>query len=874
MKVPALALRPSLIVLLVVAIPVAAQENKPSDYSGKPLGDWIKALRTGGNTDYFQACEALGPNGPYAKVAVPALIEAFKDKAKDKDWILGREPAETLAAHGARAVPNLIQALKRPEREIREGAAETLGLIRPRAKEAIPAPLIATKDSDSWVRGVALGSLGVVGRSSPEAMKALVAAFHDEDEGNRRVAISVLGEWGKRAEPAVPELIAALKDKKTRFESAVAFARIGPEAKTAVGALRQALQDETKPYTREKLVQALGAIGRDAREAVPDLRKLLGAGEGDVGQAAAYALGQMGPAATSAVPELIAAAKSNGAAIWALGQIGPDAESAVPVLLEALQIKNPTRQQTYAFPQFAAALAGIGPEARAAVPRLIELATDRRIDQFVRRAMAETLFKIEPETAARLHMETAYLDIRLGKIADIKLGPRPPITEEAKKEIKSLIRKLAEMDSPDFGLSATMSGHAFAPLPDQEHAGMMVLTDHKFQRSDALRLLVEKGPDALPFLLDALDDATPTKLKMDHNSGPIGFMGFGDELSINPLNPVERRSPAPKRMEEPDEDEETGFLKTYAVRVGCFVAIGQIVGRAYQAVRYQPSAIVIINSPVQSKEFRERIRAIWSSQDPTKKLFESLLRDYATEPIVERDVLYGTHEATRQQAEAAMRLLYYFPRESTPLISERLKRLVITRPTSERREDRWERDRANGAYVADFLEAVTWCREPAIRSVVLDIFQRTDDPVVIEALIPSLAQAESRVVLSRLRDLLNRLPAMEQDTRGDGFRWLRLLAEHMGDAARLEFERYLDKASLQRRATICMVLEESRPKWALEFLTPMLVDREGVGLLVCDMAANALSVLYPEMKFDWQASREERDRQIEKMREQIARKKK
>jgi HEAT repeat protein len=875
MKIPALALRLSLIMLLLIMVPPSvAQENKPPDYSSKPLGEWTKALKTSKNSQpYFHAMEALGPDGPYAKVAVPALIEAFKDK----DWRIAGQPAETLASHGAAVVPNLIQALKRPESEIRTGVAEALGLVRPRAREAVPALIVAAKDSDSWVRGQALASLGVVGRSSPEAMKAVIAALQDQNEGTRRVAIGVLGDWGRRAKPAVPGLITTVKDKKTRHEAAEAFVKIGPEAKAAVEALREALLDETRPYTREKLIQALGAIGPDAREAIPDLEKLLHDPEGEVWQAAAYALGQMGTAAKSAVPELIALAKrGNGASIWALGQIGPDAKDAVPLLLEALQIKNPTHQQTYAFPPIAAALGGIGPEARVAVPRLAELATDRGIDRYVRQAMAEAIFKIDPEAAARLHMDTAYLNIRQGKIADIKPHSRAAITEEQKKDIRSLIKKLADIDRADFGVSATMTGYAFAPLPDQEHAGMMMITDHKLQRFDALRRLVEKGPDALPFLLEALDDKTPTKLTIVHGSGPIGFMGFADELGINPLNPDERRPRDQKPMEEPDDAEETGFLETYTVRVGdiCFVALGQIVGRAYQAVRYQPTAIEIINSPVHSKEFRECIRAIWSSQDPTKKLFGSLLRDYATEAIAENGVLYGAHEATQRQADAAMRLLYYFPKESTPLIAERLKRLVVTKPKSEKREDRWQREQANGLYVEDFLKAVAWCKEPAIRSVILDIFRRTDDAKVMAAIVSSLKETEPEIILSRLRDLLKKLPATEKDSRGEGHEWLRLLAEYLGDTAKPEFERYLDKASEQRRWTVCSVLEETRPKWALEFLAPMLADRTGEGVRVCDKAAEVLSQIHPELKFDMEGTGEERDRQIEKIREQIASKKK
>src|SRR5262249_50307293 len=149
------------------------------------------------------------------------------------------------------------------------------------------------------------------------------------------------------------------------------------------------------------------------------------------------------------------------------------------------------------------------------------------------------------------------------------------------------------------------------------------------------RSLVEIGPDALPFLLEALEDKTPTKLKVTHNFG-IGGMWFSAELDRNPLSPVEKRALSKVLTKADDEDDEDDTRPhSYTVKVGdvCFVAIGQIVGRHYLAVRYQPTAIIVINSPVQTKELRERVRAIWSSKDPARTLLDSLLLDYATQGI-------------------------------------------------------------------------------------------------------------------------------------------------------------------------------------------------------------------------------------------------
>jgi hypothetical protein len=51
----------------------------------------------------------------------------------------------------------------------------------------------------------------------------------------------------------------------------------------------------------------------------------------------------------------------------------------------------------------------------------------------------------------------------------------------------------------------------------------MVLTDHRLKTSEDFHWLVASGLRALPFLLEALDDKTPTKLSSS-NGGFFGIM--------------------------------------------------------------------------------------------------------------------------------------------------------------------------------------------------------------------------------------------------------------------------------------------------------------------------------------------------------------
>src|SRR5262249_52651058 len=357
--------------------------------------------------------------------------------------------------------------------------------------------------------------------------------------------------------------------------------------------------------------------------------------------------------------------------------------------------------------------------------------------------------------AARLKIKTAYLNIRLNKIPALKLEPRPPLTEAEKKEIKSLIAKLAEIDSPDYGMAATLSGSAFAPVAGHEHWGAGLLTDHQLKRSGTLTELVSKGPAALPFLLDALEIKTPSKLRMD-NTGLM--LSFGSQLNINPINARERLITERKaKLEEEDDDDDRQVSSPLCVGDICFVALGQIVGRHYQAVHYIPSGWAAVNSPARNKEFRDRIRAIWSSEDPNKKLLDSLLLDYSTDGIFNGTSLDGWYEGSERQIEAAMRLLYYFPKESAAMIAERLKDMETKKPKPGL--EAWMmREVKNGVRTTDFLKAVNWCQEPTVRDALLDVFRRTDDAALMLAALPSVQESHRELVMPRFQILLNSLP--------------------------------------------------------------------------------------------------------------------
>jgi hypothetical protein len=206
--------------------------------------------------------------------------------------------------------------------------------------------------------------------------------------------------------------------------------------------------------------------------------------------------------------------------------------------------------------------------------------------------------------------EPGAVTVELGELPEMRLGPAPAVGAAQAKRIRGLIAALAELDQPDLGLSAALSGGAFAPLPGQGRVDALLLGAAGHGPSEAMQALVRLGPDALPFLLDALDDPTPTRLTIKHE-GFFSATWHGGELPLNPVNPAERGAvgrAARLRRDGP-------HVGSHRLKVGdvCFVAIGQIVGRQYQAVRYQPTACVVLNCPAHDARLCASVRAIWRS---------------------------------------------------------------------------------------------------------------------------------------------------------------------------------------------------------------------------------------------------------------------
>jgi HEAT repeat protein len=413
---------------------------------GAPAADMLAAaVQDPQATDRAWSVRCLGEIGPKARAAIPALMGALKEEKTDlrleAAWALLRiAPGPGRKA----AVPVLLALLKEPSLGLRANVLATLEDVGPdKAVVQALCPLIAKWREDGFIdnshRWHAEEILGKMGPDAVEAVPVLRAALQHGDAYIRQNAAVALWQIGRHRE-GIPVLVRELRLKEwsIRGQAAKALGRIGPGAREALPALRDALQwrsDRISPHVALALWRVAGPEGADPgsaadrRQAVELLIGMLREGDRFVRWAALDALATIGPEARPAVPALVPLLKDEDAqtrqpAVAVLGVLARQAPEAVaplcwalddravavraqaarclyrlgrwhpralPALKEALE-----RDPTAAPPEDV--LRALGPEARALVPPLLRAL--RHPERRIYLAAARTLQAIDPQAAA------------------------------------------------------------------------------------------------------------------------------------------------------------------------------------------------------------------------------------------------------------------------------------------------------------------------------------------------------------------------------------------------------------------------------------------------------------------------------------------
>jgi HEAT repeat protein len=413
----------------------------------------VEALRDSDAAKREAAVDVLGRIGPPARTAILPVLAALKDKSPAVALMAAMAVAQIDATRGGAAVKLLTNSLDLPGASIaladlghtaRAAVPELIAALKPRKEiahdelirlhvqlalarigtAAVPALIAALKDKREGVAPLAAGALGWVLPPPKEAVAALRAALKN-DRAHAAVYADALGQLGSLALPAVPDLTNLLTDAASRTEAAVALVRIDPHqaakivpmlikdlqaedekqrqaavvAVTRLGPAAQSAADALTALLRDRLLTELEIIALHEvwPGAIPGLINLLKAPDVDCRKRALFALGQIGPAARSAIKPLIAALSDRDSDVRAgaahvLEQIGPDAAEAVPALIANLQASDAAVRSSAAV-----ALGTIGPAAEEARRPLLECLLDP--EERVRYAAALSLGRIDPHFA-------------------------------------------------------------------------------------------------------------------------------------------------------------------------------------------------------------------------------------------------------------------------------------------------------------------------------------------------------------------------------------------------------------------------------------------------------------------------------------------
>jgi hypothetical protein len=215
--------------------------------------------------------------------------------------------------------------------------------------------------------------------------------------------------------------------------------------------------------------------------------------------------------------------------------------------------------------------------------------------------------------------------------------------------VANLIDDLVDIDAQAPGLHSTALVRTFIADNSPSEFGGGVIGSAAPKNFPQMTELVRRGASSLPLLIKHLDDERPTKLTVGGDF--FMFRYFSDEYDSKRLAPRERSAGLEKN-----------FDGEYTVRVGdvCYALIGQIVNRNLLAIRYQPSAGLVVNSPIEAPILIEEVKRDWADID-AKEHMASLLADaragkdlWEYEPALRRLRFYYPDEY-RHQAVGALK---------------------------------------------------------------------------------------------------------------------------------------------------------------------------------------------------------------------------
>jgi HEAT repeat protein len=225
------------------------------------------------------------------------LMDIATGVGKLNERLVALELLGTRKDEAPHCVPMLIGVLKKPELKLQETALAALRNLGQKDSTGRPALDACLKEDTPYLRFWFAHRMEKAKSVSAE----LAGALKDPDRDVRAKAAEMLGHLPDEAAAIAPVLKAALendKDEEVRWAATRALSRFKTD--DAVAPLLTALKD-SDPIVRGRAAQGLAKLGKPA---VPGIRGVLKDGDRDVKASALGALGRIGADAREAVPDL------------------------------------------------------------------------------------------------------------------------------------------------------------------------------------------------------------------------------------------------------------------------------------------------------------------------------------------------------------------------------------------------------------------------------------------------------------------------------------------------------------------------------------------------------------------------------------------
>lgn len=438
--------------------------------------------------------------------AIKAL-EVLSEALKSDSSHLCRESAQALVGAGALGVPVLIKAVNTANPRSLVPVLETLALLGVESQPALPAVLALKPGEDATIAAAQARTLAAIAPDAKTVIPVLTVLAHHTAASVRAASFKAMSTYPDATDLTVPLLVKGLQDKdvSVRLATIDALAALGPAGKDAVPALNAAFADEQGAVT----IRAAEALAMIGAASVPTLVKRLD--DPNYRELALHTLGQIGPDAASAAPDLVKRLSPPGELpvrelCLTLAFIKANPAVAGSALQKVAQdMKNPAR------PAAIFALGNIGD--RSALKLITNAVEDD--DAVVRLAAAWALLQIDSKNADYIEIAVPRLvtglerpDPRVRKLAADTLGQLGPAASAA---VPALAKRIGEDEDPLVRVSCAL---ALSQMGDASRTAVpalvsMLQSEPSGGRRAVLFALGSLGPvavDSLPELRkEALD---------------------------------------------------------------------------------------------------------------------------------------------------------------------------------------------------------------------------------------------------------------------------------------------------------------------------------------------------------------------------------